>query len=161
MKRSEFLNDIERQLTAKREIMVQSINSELSELRKRNGATDWEDECDDVDDVCDDLNSRLAERGAAELQQINDALVRLRAGTYGECENCGQQIPTTRLKALPYATSCVTCQTQREQSPHRIDSYRAFQWSPSASDFTTEDLDSYEEGLTRNPMLECRALQVI
>ena len=31
-------------------------------------------------------------------------------GTYGECEGCGEEISAARLKALPWARYCVTCQ---------------------------------------------------
>ena len=42
------------------------------------------------------------------LQQVEDALRRLEAGTYGVCERCGLQIETERLEALPYVTLCLT-----------------------------------------------------
>lgn len=50
------------------------------------------------------------ERNAIDLlHKVNHALDRIDAGTYGVCESCGQPIPVTRLKGLPYATTCVTC----------------------------------------------------
>jgi RNA polymerase-binding protein DksA len=49
-----------------------------------------------------------------QLQQIEDALQRLAAGTYGQCESCGRSIAAERLQVLPYAALCVRCQTQRE-----------------------------------------------
>ena len=48
------------------------------------------------------------------LQQVDHALERVAAGTYGTCENCGKPIPPERLDARPYATLCVNCQQQRE-----------------------------------------------
>ncbi len=44
------------------------------------------------------------------LVQVNDALARFEAGTYGICEQCGAEIDPARLKALPYATLCLRCQ---------------------------------------------------
>ncbi len=41
------------------------------------------------------------------LVQIDDALRRMDAGTYGLCERCGQPIELERLEALPYATLCL------------------------------------------------------
>jgi DnaK suppressor protein len=41
-------------------------------------------------------------------------LVRIKNGTYGECEICGNRIPLARLNALPYATSCIECQRAAE-----------------------------------------------
>jgi DnaK suppressor protein len=43
-------------------------------------------------------------------------LVRIRNGSYGECEGCGNKIPLARLNALPYATSCIECQRAAEIS---------------------------------------------
>ena len=41
------------------------------------------------------------------------ALTRLREGKYGICESCGISIPIERLEALPHATECVACASQR------------------------------------------------
>ncbi|MGN7949229.1 TraR/DksA family transcriptional regulator [Microbacterium sp. 22215] len=51
----------------------------------------------------------LAEAAASELQQVDDAIARLDAGTYGVCANCGRPIPTARLEVRPFATHCVAC----------------------------------------------------
>jgi len=48
------------------------------------------------------------------LEQVRDALGRLEEGTYGKCENCGQQIDPARLEALPYVTLCLRCQQRLE-----------------------------------------------
>ncbi|MDR2116326.1 MAG: TraR/DksA family transcriptional regulator [Planctomycetaceae bacterium] len=43
------------------------------------------------------------------LDQVNEALVRIKDGTYGCCESCGGRIPKVRLNFLPYAALCVQC----------------------------------------------------
>ena len=43
------------------------------------------------------------------LQHIEDALVRIKSGTYGICEHCGCTIPKVRLNVLPFTDSCVRC----------------------------------------------------
>jgi DnaK suppressor protein len=48
------------------------------------------------------------------LDQVEDALERFEEGTYGLCEQCGGEIDPARLKALPYATLCLSCQQHRE-----------------------------------------------
>jgi DnaK suppressor protein len=48
------------------------------------------------------------------LAQVDSALQRLDAGTYGICARCGQAIAVERLEALPYAIYCITCQSQIE-----------------------------------------------
>ena len=47
------------------------------------------------------------------LLKVKQAERRLRGGTYGLCEVCGEPIPVARLEALPYATTCVRCASRR------------------------------------------------
>ena len=46
------------------------------------------------------------------LEQVDAALARLEAGTYGICSNCGEAINPERMEALPYATLCINCQAE-------------------------------------------------
>ncbi len=50
------------------------------------------------------------------LAQIDDALAKMDAGTYGICDRCGEPIAPARLEALPYATLCIDCQSYIEIS---------------------------------------------
>ena len=43
------------------------------------------------------------------ITQIEIALERLRDGTYGICQGCGEAIPTERLAAVPWTAFCVGC----------------------------------------------------
>jgi len=47
------------------------------------------------------------------LGEIDAALERIDAGTYGVCTNCGRQIGEDRLEALPWATLCIDCARER------------------------------------------------
>ena len=49
------------------------------------------------------------------LGRIETSLERIEDGTYGDCEECGIEIPKARLTAVPYATLCVKCASQSEQ----------------------------------------------
>ncbi|MDR2170811.1 MAG: TraR/DksA C4-type zinc finger protein [Planctomycetaceae bacterium] len=57
------------------------------------------------------------ERGI--LVDIEEALIRIKEGTYGTCEGCGVPIPKVRLNFIPYANMCVKCaelaQNQEEE----------------------------------------------
>ena len=57
----------------------------------------------------------LANNSRDLLLQVERALGRLDAGTYGRCETCGQPIPKARLKAFPRATLCVSCKQREER----------------------------------------------
>jgi DnaK suppressor protein len=53
----------------------------------------------------------LSAQARAAIEQIDTAIEKIHAGTYGQCENCGTNIPKERLKALPYAALCVKCKS--------------------------------------------------
>ena len=53
----------------------------------------------------------LSAQARAAVDEIDRALAKMDAGTYGVCERCGQPIPKARLKALPYASLCVACKS--------------------------------------------------
>jgi DnaK suppressor protein len=72
----------------------------------------------DVDEGFADSAQATAERSeliAVEEQheslhkEIVAALARIDAGTYGECQSCGTEIPAERLDAVPTTDLCVTC----------------------------------------------------
>ncbi len=48
------------------------------------------------------------------LNKIDTALTRFKEGTYGRCPECDTEIDIERLKAIPYADSCITCQGKRK-----------------------------------------------
>jgi hypothetical protein len=67
-----------------------------------------------------DTSQVTAERGEAEalagelkdaLSDIEAALIRIDAGTYGVCDRCGAVIPQARLEAMPMAHRCIACAT--------------------------------------------------
>lgn len=43
------------------------------------------------------------------MRKVDHALIRVKTGDYGICENCGAAIPMERLDVLPYSTLCVEC----------------------------------------------------
>jgi DnaK suppressor protein len=43
------------------------------------------------------------------LEQIDEALERIKQGKFGRCEECGTVIPKARLQAVPYTRYCVSC----------------------------------------------------
>jgi RNA polymerase-binding transcription factor DksA len=53
----------------------------------------------------------LSAQALAAVEEIDRALEKIEAGTYGVCERCGENIPKERLKALPYASLCVKCKS--------------------------------------------------
>ena len=52
----------------------------------------------------------LRDRARQQLELVDAALARLESGTFGVCQNCGQEIAAERLEALPWAALCIDCQ---------------------------------------------------
>ena len=64
-----------------------------------------------ADDDVEGLDSEIAIAQNEELllEQVDAALARMRAGTYGVCEQCGCTIDVQCLEAIPYASRCIAC----------------------------------------------------
>lgn len=61
-----------------------------------------------------DLEFALDARETTELDLVEAALGRIEAGTYGQCIDCGVEIPAARLHAAPEAPRCIACQEKAE-----------------------------------------------
>lgn len=60
---------------------------------------------------------QLIESNSLSLRDVDDALKRIEAKTYGLCEDCEALIPSARLEVLPHARLCIACQSKREGTP--------------------------------------------
>lgn len=112
------------QLRAIREGLVVERAGLLAQVEDLNAEADvnnWRE--GGFDDDPADAGSASFERETAQslsnharklLEEIDDALRRMDAGTYGKCENCGQRIELERLEALPYARLCLECKRRDE-----------------------------------------------
>ncbi|MCU4183674.1 TraR/DksA family transcriptional regulator [Acidiferrimicrobium sp. IK] len=58
-----------------------------------------------------ELDLVLSGQARAAIEEIDRALLKIDAGTYGRCEQCGNDIPEARLEALPHAALCVACKS--------------------------------------------------
>ena len=76
------------------------------------------DELDRIQDVRDrEMAIGNIERDSGRLREVQAALRRIDAGTFGSCVECESDINPRRLAALPWASSCIVCQeaADREQ----------------------------------------------
>jgi len=62
-----------------------------------------------------ELSLLLSSRDKEKLLAINEALEKLKDATYGDCEECGERIGAGRLKVMPLARYCVSCQAKLEK----------------------------------------------
>ena len=68
-----------------------------------------------TDNFAKDLLIGVLQNSEAEICDIDAALARIEAGTFGICDGCGERIPNARLKALPFARLCIECKQAEEQ----------------------------------------------
>ena len=99
-----------------RKNITREIQQDVQEGREGE-AGDGRDTYDIASDERDrEINLLLGDRERKKLEQVDDALQRLEAGEYGECEECGGEIAAGRLEAMPFSRLCVTCQGEFEQT---------------------------------------------
>ena len=90
-------------------------NPALMGLRNRMDETeDWA-----VADLETALDVAEVSRDAAELQEVEAALARIKTNNYGICIECGKPIPVARLDISPMAARCVACQELLESAMRR------------------------------------------
>jgi DnaK suppressor protein len=57
---------------------------------------------------------RIRDREHKLIKKIKKALERIEEGSFGICDNCGEDISIARLKARPVTTQCIDCKTKQE-----------------------------------------------
>ena len=110
-RRAELLEMRERVLRAAQDIVED--DTEDGELSSAAGDQHIADHASDMLDR--EVDESLGENAEVIVREIDDALARIDAGTYGTCIRCGQPIPDERLEAVPYAVLCVPCKRDEER----------------------------------------------
>ncbi|QEM69587.1 TraR/DksA family transcriptional regulator [Geobacter sp. FeAm09] len=80
-----------------------------------------------------ELGLLLGDREREKLHSIDEALLRIDEGEYGICEECEEEIPLGRLKAMPFARHCVKCKSDLEKlqaQTKRFEEDRAYREIP-------------------------------
>lgn len=115
-KRKELLRKF---LINKREEIVKEAKIEIARYLKGETKQLVETALDDGDwsviDLSEDINFKRLETHRENLAKIDEALRKLSEGTYGICEDCGEEIPRERLEVMPFAILCRDCQEKREE----------------------------------------------
>jgi DnaK suppressor protein len=61
---------------------------------------------------------RLRDRERKLIRKIQEAMARIEDGTFGVCDECGEDIGVKRLKARPVTTQCIKCKSRQEEDEH-------------------------------------------
>jgi DnaK suppressor protein len=116
MARKDALVNLRAILVRRRDALRSALAGDLSLLKELRSESPGDVIDAAYDSAQDEISSQLAEVESRELANIENALERMKAGQYGQCEVCGGRIPMARLDALPYATMCIECQREVERS---------------------------------------------
>ena len=115
MKKDKF-ESVRRKLLEMQQDIIRESKAEISQMLnkgdKYNGLSDDGDLADVA--IRDSLQATNLNRHRATLRAIEEALLRIDEGTYGTCEDCGEEISVGRLNAVPFALRCVECQEMQE-----------------------------------------------
>jgi len=104
-----------------RELLNERLKTILEEAEKTvKGMTTDRDSFPDPTDRANletDRNFllRIRDRERKLIGKIKEALARIDDGTFGICEECGEEISEERLKARPMTTLCIDCKTKAEE----------------------------------------------
>jgi DnaK suppressor protein len=105
-------------LIQKREDIVREAKSEIQKFKSGEKKQLVETVMDDGDlsvvDLSEDISLKQLSTHRETLIKIDAALSKLEDGTYGVCEECGDEISEERLKIMPFAIYCRDCQERKE-----------------------------------------------
>ncbi len=109
----ERLKKEQAQITEKLELLKAR---ELPPGERREGSPfgKREEEASEVSEL--EKRSALEQNLRANLAEINHALKKYEAGSYGVCDSCGQPIERGRLEALPQASLCLSCKARQAKN---------------------------------------------
>jgi DnaK suppressor protein len=113
------LGDIQANL----EVELRQLDGRIAEL---NGQDPFHDPDRTIDNAASDREASeesnhdrvaaLVDELIMRRDEINQALQRITDGTYGTCVSCGNTIEPQRLKILPTATLCLSCEAKKQPS---------------------------------------------
>jgi RNA polymerase-binding transcription factor len=121
---NELLRDRQAEIHNKLRSLRQVLPAEVAEVK------DAEEQS--MEDFVRGMDFALMEMESETLRKIDEALLRLHAGTYGICAECDGTIAEARLRALPFATLCRDCQEQEEESARTSQPRVHFDAEPAA-----------------------------
>ncbi len=112
--KKEMLEQFRSQLQDKQKKIFEEVGKTLSEM------TDQTSNIPDPNDRATvesgrNFELRIRDRERKLLVKIEEALARIEDGSFGICEDCGEDIGLQRLEARPVTTLCIDCKTAQEK----------------------------------------------
>jgi len=116
------LKKFEEQLTDWRQKLEDGLNQTMHSMHQEE-QTAFPDPTDQATMETDrNFDLRIRDRERKLIKKIDQALNRIKDGSFGVCESCGGPISSKRLQARPVTTLCIDCKTSQEiEERTRID----------------------------------------
>ncbi len=118
-KKTVRLREIRKALLKKKELIVKEAKQEIAKYVSGENRQLMDTAIDEGDwavvDISEDINLRRLDAHRKTMRDIDEVVRKIDEGTYGICEECGEEISEQRLKVIPTASLCITCQENKEQ----------------------------------------------
>ncbi|MDH3635431.1 MAG: TraR/DksA family transcriptional regulator [Gammaproteobacteria bacterium] len=105
--------DFKKKLIELKQEVTHRINAIDRDIRHEGMSADWSEQASEREN--DEVLESLGNSSEQELAMIKFALLRIENGTYFQCDECGEEIPTARLELLPFTAHCVNCAEKIER----------------------------------------------
>lgn len=111
-------------------LLLEERDKIIAHLKKLSASQEIMDSNPNAGDSADVANlevtqNNLTKIGSREMnlvKKIDESLQKIKDGTYGLCEECGEPIPYKRLLVRPVATLCIECKSRQELQEKRYSS---------------------------------------
>jgi DnaK suppressor protein len=116
---SDRLRTLKGMLLARRDGILKEAKNEIAKYMSGDNRQLVDTAIDEGDwavvDISEDLSLRRLDSHRQLLLDIDECLRKIQEGTYGFCEECGEEISQKRLNVIPTATLCIDCKENREK----------------------------------------------
>jgi DnaK suppressor protein len=102
-----FIEEMRSELESKRNILQERVAKLMADKTRQGGALNADSSEQAVEIQNDEVIDALTDAERKELSDIEIALKKIENGTYGICEVSGEEIEEKRLRAVPYAKTCM------------------------------------------------------
>ncbi len=106
-------------LIAKRDALLKEAKQEIQKYVSGENRQLVDTAIDEADwaavEISEDLNLKRLSAQRQLLNDVEECLRKVNEGTYGICEDCGEEISEKRLHVIPTASLCIDCKEQREK----------------------------------------------
>ena len=106
-------------LIAKRDALLNEAKQEIQKYVSGENRQLVDTAIDEADwaavEISEDINLKRLSAQRQLLNDVEECLRKVSEGTYGICEDCGEEISEKRLRVIPTATLCIDCKEQREK----------------------------------------------